>query len=95
LSFLDDFIWRAVIAGAGVALVAGPLGCFVVWRRMAYFGDTVAHSSLLGVALVLLLVFNVMLGVFAAGFAVALVLSGFLREKRLSGDTVLGTLSHA
>ena len=37
MSFLDDFIWRAVIAGAGVALVAGPLGCFVVWRRMAYF----------------------------------------------------------
>ena len=95
MSFLDDFIWRAVIAGAGVALVAGPLGCFVVWRRMAYFGDTVAHSSLLGVALGLLLGFNVMLGVFAAGFAVALVLSGFLREKRLSGDTVLGTLSHA
>ena len=94
MSFLDDFIWRAVIAGAGVALVAGPLGCFVVWRRMAYFGDTVAHSSLLGVALGLLLGFNVMLGVFAAGFAVALVLSGFLREKRLSGDTVLGTLSH-
>ncbi|MFL2773169.1 MAG: iron chelate uptake ABC transporter family permease subunit [bacterium] len=95
MSFLDDFIWRAVIAGAGVALVAGPLGCFVVWRRMAYFGDTVAHSSLLGVALGLLLGFNVMLGVFAAGFAVALVLSGFLREKWLSGDTVLGTLSHA
>ena len=93
MSFLDDFIWRAVIAGAGVALVAGPLGCFVVWRRMASFGDTVAHSSLLGVALGLLLGFNVMLGVFAAGFAVALVLSGFLKEKRLSGDTVLGTLS--
>ena len=95
MSFLDDFIWRAVIAGAGVALVAGPLGCFVVWRRMAYFGDTVAHSSLLGVALGLLLGFNVMLGVFTAGFAVALVLSGFLKEKWLSGDTVLGTLSHA
>ncbi|MEC8342870.1 MAG: metal ABC transporter permease, partial [SAR324 cluster bacterium] len=47
MSFLDDFIWRAVITGAGVALVAGPRGCFVVWRRMAYFGDTVAHSSLL------------------------------------------------
>ena len=95
MSFLDDFICRAVIAGAGVALVAGPLGCFVVWRRMAYFGDTVAHSSLLGVALGLLLGFKVMLGVFAAGFAVALILSGFLRETRLSGATVLGTLSHA
>ena len=91
---LDDFFWRAVFAGAGVALVAGPLGCFVVWRRMAYFGDTVAHSSLLGVALGLLLGVNIMFGVFAAGFAVALVLSGFLKDKRLSGDTLLGTLSH-
>ena len=92
---LDDFFWRAVFAGAGVALVAGPLGCFMVWRRMAYFGDTVAHSSLLGVALGLLLGVNIMFGVFAAGFAVALVLSGFLKDKRLSGDTLLGTLSHA
>ena len=48
---LDDFFWGSLLAGAGVALVAGPLGCFVVWRRMAYFGDTLAHSALLGVAL--------------------------------------------
>ena len=48
---LNDFFWRALIGGLGVALVAGPLGCFVVWRRMAYFGDTLAHSALLGIAL--------------------------------------------
>ena len=71
---LENFFWRAMLAGIGVALVAGPLGCVGVWRKMAYFGDTVAHSSLLGVALGLLLGFNVMLGEFAAGFAVALVL---------------------
>jgi ABC-type Mn2+/Zn2+ transport systems, permease components len=47
---MDDFILRALLAGLGVALIAGPMGCFVVWRRMAYFGDTVAHASLLGVA---------------------------------------------
>src|SRR5262245_61700012 len=46
-SVLDDFFIRALIAGIGVALTAGPLGCFVVWRRMAYFGDTMAHSALL------------------------------------------------
>ena len=89
MSFLDDFIWRAVIAGAGVALVAGPLGCFVVWRRMAYFGDTVAHSSLLGVALGLLLGFNVMLGVFAAGFAVALSFQDFSGKNGFRGTRCL------
>jgi hypothetical protein len=51
---LDDFFTRALIAGVGLALVAGPLGCFIVWRRMAYFGDTMAHSALLGIALAFL-----------------------------------------
>ncbi len=51
---LDDFLWRAALGGFGVALAAGPLGCFVVWRRMAYFGASVAHTALLGVALGLL-----------------------------------------
>src|SRR3546814_6293264 len=51
----DAFLWRALAAGLGVALVAGPLGSFVVWRRMAYFGDTLAHGALLGVALGFLL----------------------------------------
>ena len=48
MTVLDDFVWRAALGGAGVALVAGPLGCFVVWRRMAYFGATLAHAALLG-----------------------------------------------
>src|SRR3546814_3627152 len=48
---LDDFLVRAVLGGVGVALIAGPLGAFVVWRRMAYFGATLAHTSLLGVPL--------------------------------------------
>ena len=48
---LDDFFIRALIAGIGIALVTGPLGCFVVWRRLSYFGDTLAHSALLGVTI--------------------------------------------
>ena len=48
---LDDFFIRALIAGLGIAIVTGPLGCFVIWRRLSYFGDTLAHSALLGVTL--------------------------------------------
>ena len=92
---LDDFFWRALLAGAGVALAAGPLGCFVVWRRMAYFGDTMAHSSLLGVALGFLLGIDLMLGVFAVALVVALLLFAFQRQRQLASDAVLGTLSHA
>ena len=56
---LDDFFIRAVIGGIGVALVAGPVGCFIIWRRLAYFGDTLSHSALLGVAMALLLETNI------------------------------------
>jgi len=81
MTFLDDFFWRAVIAGIGVALVAGPLGCFVVWRRMSYLGDTMAHSALLGVAVGLFLKVDLMIGVFSIALAVALLLFFFSKTK--------------
>lgn len=71
---LDDFFWRALLGGLGIALVAGPLGCFVVWRRMAYFGDTLAHSALLGVALGFLFQANLNLSVAATCVLLAIIL---------------------
>ncbi len=91
---LDDFMTRAVLGGVGVALVAGPIGCFVVWRRLAYFGDTMAHSALLGIALGLLLDIQPVLGVLAATLLTALSLSALEHSQRLSSDTLLGILSH-
>ena len=69
---MTDFLAYALLAGLGVALVAGPLGCFVVWRRMAYFGDTLAHSALLGVALGVLLEVNLNITVTAVPLIMAL-----------------------
>jgi len=92
---LDSFFTRALLAGVGLALVAGPLGCFIVWRRMAYFGDTMAHSALLGVALSLFFAANVTLGVFAVAVLVALLLGVLQRRGTLSADSLLGLLSHA
>lgn len=91
---LDDFLVRALAAGLGVALVAGPLGCFVVWRRMAYVGDTMAHASLLGIALGLILGLDLGLGVLAVTAAVALLLAGLQGQRRLASDTLLGILAH-
>ena len=68
---LDDFFSRAIIGGIGVASVVGPLGCFIVWRRLAYFGDTLSHSALLGVALALLFQVNITLAVFLVSVFVA------------------------
>ncbi|MCU7918457.1 MAG: zinc ABC transporter permease subunit ZnuB [Candidatus Thiodiazotropha sp. (ex Epidulcina cf. delphinae)] len=92
---MDDFLLRALAAGLGVALVAGPLGVFVVWRRMAYFGDTLAHSALLGVALGFLLGINLNLSVVLLGIVLALLLVGMSRNRQLSSDTQLGILAHS
>ncbi len=92
---LDDFFTRALIAGIGVALTAGPLGCFVVWRRMAYFGDTMAHSALLGVALSLFFQINLLIAVFGVAVVVSLLLLALQRRQSLSADALLGILSHS
>lgn len=92
---LDDFFTRALVAGVGVALVAGPLGCFVIWRRMAYFGDTLSHAALLGVALSLLFDVNTTLAVGATSVALALLLLSLRRSELLSSDALLGLLSHS
>lgn len=93
---LDDFVIRAFAAGVGIALVAGPLGCFIVWRRMAYFGDTMAHSALLGIALGFLLAIDLTVGVIVVTVTIAGLLV-LLQQRRpwLAADTLLGILSHA
>jgi zinc transport system permease protein len=94
-AMLDDFFTRALVAGIGVALVAGPLGCFIVWRRLAYFGDTLSHAALLGVALALLLEFNITLAVFAVSACVSFALLLLQKRATLSSDALLGLLSHS
>jgi len=91
---MDDFLARALLGGLGVALAAGPLGAFIVWRRMAYFGDTLAHSGLLGVALGAVLHINPELGVVATCLLVALALVLLQRQQGLAADTLLGILAH-
>jgi zinc transport system permease protein len=92
---LDDFFSRALIAGIGVALVAGPLGCIIVWRRLAYFGDTLSHAALLGVALAFLLQVNITLAVFAVSALVSFSLLLLQRRGSLSSDALLGLLAHS
>ena len=92
---LDDFFIRAILGGVGVAVVAGPLGCFVIWRRLAYFGDTLSHSALLGVALAFLFELNITLTVFLISVIVALLLMLLQRRASLSSDALLGLLAHS
>ena len=91
---IDDFMLRALAAGIGAALSAGPLGCFVVWRRLAYFGDTMAHSALLGLALGFLMNVEPVLGIFVVTVGVAALLMSLERWSTVPTDTLLGILSH-
>jgi len=90
----DNYLVRAALAGVGLALAAGPLGCFVVWRRMAYFGDATAHAAILGVALALAASVPVFAGVLVVSLAMALVVSTLHNQSR-GMDTLLGVMSHA
>ena len=92
---MDDFILRALIAGIAVVLIAGPLGVFILWRRMAYFGDALSHSAILGVALGFLLSINTSLGILITSIAMAVLLILSQRKKQLANDTMLGILSHS
>lgn len=94
MMLIDDFLIRAFLAGIGVALAAGPLGAFIVWRRMAYFGDTLAHSALLGVGLGILWGVNESWGVIAVCIILAVMLVLLKRQKRLATDTLLGIFAH-
>jgi len=91
---MDDFMMRAALAGIGVAFAAAPLGCFVVWRRMAYFGDATAHAAILGVALSLAFSMSIFVGMVVVALLMALVVS-VLSGRGYAMDTLLGVLAHS
>ncbi|MCG8381493.1 MAG: metal ABC transporter permease [Gammaproteobacteria bacterium] len=91
---LDDFLVRAALAGLGVALAAAPLGCFIVWRRMAYFGDATAHAAVLGVALSLVLETPIFAGVLVVSLTMATLVSS-LTGRGYAMDTLLGVMAHS
>ncbi len=92
---LDLFILRALIAGFILAIAAAPLGCFVVWKRMAYFGDALSHSALLGIALGLAVNIPLQLGIMAICALFAFAIYFLQQRKTISNDTLLGILAHS
>ncbi|GAB0153525.1 zinc ABC transporter permease subunit ZnuB [Marinobacterium sp. BA1] len=90
-----DFLILALAGGIGIAALAGPLGAFVVWRRMAYFGDTLAHSALMGIALGFLFDINLNLAVVACCVMLAVLLVSLQRQHLVATDTLLGIMAHS
>ena len=92
---MPDILFYALISGYGIAVLSAPLGCLVIWRKMAYFGDTLAHSALLGVSLGLILDININLAVIFNSLAIASILVVFQEKQRMASDTLLGILAHS
>ncbi|MEQ1718066.1 MAG: metal ABC transporter permease [Hyphomicrobium sp.] len=95
MAWPEPFFLRALAAGIALAMIAAPLGCIVIWRRMAYVGETLAQASLLGVALGLALQINLTFTVIVAAIVAALVLIAFGQQRLLALDSVLGLMHHA
>jgi len=92
--YFPSFMLNALLAGLGVALIAGPLGSFILWRRMAYFGDTLSHSTLSGVGIAVLLSVSMYVGLFAVCVTVSFILILFMRQKYLATDAIFSIISH-
>lgn len=95
LTNIDPFILRATTGAIGIAIIAGIVGCFIVWRKMAYFSDSLAHSSLLGIALGIVLHINLHIGMMVASGIFALLLLYLQHKRLLATDTLLGILAHS
>lgn len=94
MQMLDPFIIRALIAGVGIASISGVLGCFVIWKRLAYFADSIAHSTILGVALGFVAEIATEIGVIIVCFAFIIFLLWLQKNKALATDTLLCILTY-
>ena len=91
---MDDFIYRAIVAAIGVSIIAGSLGCFVIWKRLSYFSDSISHSALLGVALGLVTGLGINFGLVVIGGLFATLIVILQQKEFWSSDAILGIFSH-
>lgn len=91
---MDYFLIIPLLFALILSLVTGPLGCFIIWRRMAYFGDTLAHASLMGISISLTLSFPIKLGILCTGILIALLIMQLKENRYFAMDTILGLIAH-
>lgn len=92
---MTDFIIKALLAGIGISIISGPIGSLMVWQRMAYFGDTLAHATLLGVCIAAILNINIYYGLIFTCLLIAVILTMVSHNKKFTNDTTLSILSHS
>ncbi len=91
---MEDFIFRALLAAIGVSVIAGSLGCFIIWKQMSYFAESISHSALLGIALGLASGLGIHIGLIFIGVLFAALIVFLQQIDFLSNDTILGIFAH-
>src|SRR5690606_12874606 len=93
ITMIIELLLLPLLAGLAVAAVAGPMGAFVVWRRMAFFGDTLAHGALLGAAFGLAFGLALYPAVVLCCLVLALTLVALQQQQIIASDTLLGIVA--
>lgn len=87
-----EILAPALLIGSLLSLLAAPLGCLVLWRRMAFFADTLAHSALLGLTLAFLLKLPIWVGLLCVTLLIVLLL-WYANDDRLPNDALLSGIA--
>lgn len=89
-----DFLTLPILASLLIPLLSAPMGCILIWRRMTFFGDTLAHASMLGAALAIVMQMAVIYGLIIVSLLMAVILTISQKDKSLSHDSWLGVISY-
>ncbi|MFT5659342.1 MAG: zinc transport system permease protein [Gammaproteobacteria bacterium] len=92
--WLDDFLVRSILAGLMMVSISAPMGCLMVWQRLAFLSDTLGHAAVMGVGLGLLLQVHPMIGVLAVAFLIVFSLSHVASFNNALSETTLAIISH-
>ena len=92
--WLDDFLLRALFAGLIMVVIAAPMGCLMVWQRLAFLSDTLGHAAVMGVGLGLMLQIEPLYGVLAVALVIVFSLSRVSHFNNALSETTLAIISH-
>ncbi len=92
---LDDFLIRSLLAGTLMVLVAAPMGCLMVWQRLAFLADTLGHASVLGIALALVMAVQPVFGVLLVIGVIMVILRLSTGDRPVAlSESMLAIVSH-
>lgn len=92
---MSDILLIPTLTLIVLSLSLAPLGCFLVWRRLAFFGDGMSHACTFGIAIALFLKIHFLLGILLTALLIAGILFVIEKYQNLSTDTLFSLISYS